>query len=399
MTIEAADVRLVEKSEPETGVVPRRILNVVRFPIGGIRSYLRYTYPLLDPRAYEATVVTVDDPEAHLLPAGMAPIRVRLRLVPEKQAILRLAVETSRELRDARYDLVHSQGTSAALLSWPAVMRRRLPHVVTLHETFRSEQFAGAGGALKRRLIGKVFDSADALITVSSDAKSNLLEHIPLAREAEQKLHVIRNGVAVELVLAESQRRPDLRAKFNIADDVVVLGYVGRFMPEKGFDVLIRAVRRLHDSGLRKFIVVAMNDGAYVREYKDEIKGLGIECSFVFTGFHSSAAGTLADLDAVIMPSRREACPMLAMEAMVLGCPLIASDCIGLRQLTSGSPALTSVAGDPASLADAIQLFLSSRERAKQQARSFMATAQTLFDSSQTAASLQSVFEKVLARG
>jgi glycosyltransferase involved in cell wall biosynthesis len=385
----------------ELGVsVPLRILNVVRFPIGGIRNYLRYTYSRLDVESYATTIVTVNRPEADLLLAGLAPLDVEVKTVPETRAFLGLALAVDRLLRTGDFGLVHSQGSTAAVVSALSARRHGLPHVVTLHETFRAEQFSGVLGEAKRRLLAWLFGQVDSLVTVSHDARENLLRHLPLDPKAARRVEVIRNGVAVDTLLREAaETQPGLRARWGIGPDVVLLGYVGRFMPEKGFDVLLEAVGRLRRQvdQLPRFLVVAVNDGAFVREYRQAISEAGLDPWFLFPGFQSSAAGTIVELDAVVMPSRREACPLLAMEAMVLGRPLIASDCIGLRELTAGAPALTSTAGDPASLATSIVQFLRDGQRARDSALAYVETAREAFDSARSAESLAALFNKALA--
>jgi len=375
-----------------------RILNTVRFPIGGIRSYLRYTYSRFDPATYATTVVTVDRPEAKLLADGMKPLPVQLHLVDEKRAVLGLARAIGALASSRRFGLIHSQGSTAALLSAGWGRLYGLPHIITLHETFRPEQFAGALGAIKRQSLAFVLGSADRVITVSSDARDNLLAEVPLRAAAAQRVEVVRNGVAVDLLVSETDAtRPQLRRTFAIPDDTVLVGYVGRFMPEKGFDVLLDAARRLRAvPDLPPFRLAAVNDGAFVREYRKQAEDLGLQDVGLFTGFQPSAAGTLAELDAVIMPSRREACPLVAMEAMVLGCPLIASDCLGLRELTRGTPSLTSVAGDSQSLAGAIEQFIRHRDRFRADAAAFVSTARRSFDSSVAAGRLVDIFDTAL---
>jgi glycosyltransferase involved in cell wall biosynthesis len=380
--------------------VPVRILSVIRFPIGGIRSYLRYTYARLPPQDYSTTVVTVDVKEAGLLVSGMAPLEVDLRLVPERRAAVGLAREMTRALRTRRYGLVHSQGSTAAIASWLGAWWYGVPHVVTLHETFRDEQFAGSSGAVRRQLLQQVFRRVDAIVVVSNDARDNLLKHVTLSSTTLKRLHVIHNGVAVDVLLREAETtRPELRTRLKIRADTVLLGYVGRFMPEKGFDVLLDAVRilrdRQHPTG--SFLVVAVNDGAFVREYRRQIAALDLDAYFVFEGLRSSAAGTLVELDAAIMPSRREAFGLVAIEALVLGCPLLASDCIGLREQTAGTPALTSIAGDARALADSIETFLRNRQDVTEQTRRYVPVARARFDSAGGVDRLVEVFAGAFA--
>jgi glycosyltransferase involved in cell wall biosynthesis len=379
---------------------PTRILNVIRFPIGGIRSYLRYTYSRFDADKYGVTILTVDRPEAALLGPGMAPLSVDLITVSETNAFARLAIATNRLAATGRFDLVHSQGTTAALVTDLSARRHRLPHVVTLHETFRADQFRGTAGAIKLRLVARALRRADAVIAVSVDARDNLLAHLPLDEAAAKRVEVIRNGVASDILRREAPAtRLGLRGRADVRGEAALIGYIGRFMPEKGFDVLVDAVELLRREGdsLPPFLVVAVNDGAFLREYRQQIAARGLESSFLFAGFQASAAGVLTELDAVVVPSRREACPLVAMEALILGCPLIASDCIGLRELTLGTPAITSAAGNPGSLAAAIKALLLNRRVMMEAALAFTTTATVEFESGRTAAALAAVFDRVRA--
>ena len=182
-------------------IPPVNILNVVRYPIGGIRSYLRYTYSKLDANTYRTTVVTVDRAEAKLLGGGLAPMAVDVQTVPEKRAFASMSLLTNRLMRDGRVQVIHSQGTTAALVSDLSARRHRIPHLVTLHETFRPEQFAGPVGKLRRLLVGRALDRADNVIAVTRDALANLRAHIPLKPRTADRIQVIRNGVSVDLLL------------------------------------------------------------------------------------------------------------------------------------------------------------------------------------------------------
>lgn len=378
-----------------------RILNIVRFPIGGIRNYLAYTYSRLDPWHYASTVVTVDRQEAALLAAGMAPMRVDVTTVPEKRAPLHLARATRGLLSTGRYAVVHSQGSTAAVIGAAATFRRGLPHVVTLHETFDESRFAGWRGEAKRHLLARALNRAEAVIAVSEDARDNLLAHVPLRADAQRRLEVIPNGVSVDaLRRAARSSRAELRRRAGLPDDVTLLGYIGRFMPEKGFDVVVEAVRRLAAGrgAASRFSVIAVNDGAFIREYRQHVRELQLDPWFTFLGLQPSAASTLVEVDAVMVPSRREACPLVAMEAMVLGCPLIASDCLGLREVTRRTPAIRTVAGDPGSLAEAIATFLATRSQVRASALAFVDTAIGRFDSRVTAARLSETFSRAMQR-
>ena len=88
--------------------MPINVLNVVRHPIGGIRNYLRYTYSQFDPTVYRTTILTVDRPEAKLLPEGMAPLPVELVTVPPAKAFYGLWSALRRLRRSASFDIVQA---------------------------------------------------------------------------------------------------------------------------------------------------------------------------------------------------------------------------------------------------------------------------------------------------
>lgn len=374
-----------------------RILNVIRHPVGGIRSYLRYTYAALPPDEWTTTVLTIDVEEAHLMAAGLGE-GSRLEFVTDRDATLRLGLAAMQALQSGDYGLVHSQGATAGIVAAPAARMLGVPHVVTLHETFRPEQFTGLRGALTRRALHLMIDLADAIVVLGDDARGNLLEHVPLDEAGQRKLHIVRNGVPVRWLEEEGARhRPGLRDRLAVPPDVALLGFVGRFMPEKGFDLLVQAAHLLQGRGaaLPPFRIVAVNDGAYMREYRETITALGLAPLFSFIELQPSAAGTLLELDAVVMPSRREACGLVAMEALVLGCPLIASNCLGLREVTAGTPAIEAKTDDAGSLAQAIERVLAHRQDVARQAAAFIDQAREVFDASNTARQMADLFRRV----
>jgi len=377
-----------------------RVLTVIRFPIGGIRSYLRYTYRWLAPECYEVTLLTVSHPEAKLLSGDLAPMRVCVVEADASRPILSLLRHARSLVREDRFDLIHSQGFTAGVLMAFANPLDRVPHVLTLHETLRDEQFRGPFGPLKRRFLALALSRIDRVITVGEDANRNLLSHLPIPERAKRRIAIIRSGVDVDRLLqAAAEPRIALRERFEIDDRTACLGFFGRFMPEKGFEVLVDAVGRLEGSPASRvpFKVIAFNDGAFVREYRERIQRLGIGDRFLFAGLQPSVAAWMPDFDAAIMPSLREALPLAAMEAMAMGCPLVATDCVGLREVTRDTPAIVARAGDAASLAEAIERLLEDLPSVKAGAAEFAALARKRFDSRASAAALETVFADVRA--
>ena len=100
-------------------------------------------------------------------------------------------------------------------------------------------------------------------------------------------------------------------------------------------------------------------------------------------------------IDVVAMPSRWEACGLLAMEALAAGRPIVASNCVGLREVLKDSPARLVPVGDPEKLAMALaEELVAPRD---EQFIAFANQACERFNVSNSAAKLAELYEMLAA--
>lgn len=107
-------------------------------------------------------------------------------------------------------------------------------------------------------------------------------------------------------------------------------------------------------------------------------------------------ASAIRGVDAVVMPSKWEACPLLPMEVMVSGRPLIATDCIGMNEVVADSPTLVFSVGSVDGLLEQLERFESAQPEIEAKFDKYRKTAAERFDVSITASKLKQVFERVL---
>ncbi|MBZ5538266.1 MAG: glycosyltransferase family 4 protein [Acidobacteriia bacterium] len=377
-----------------------KILTVIRHPVGGIRTYLKYTYGHLDEQKYEFTILTVGGDEGRLILKDLEKFGVNLIEVEARRPLVGMIWRMFLMMRGRRHwDLIHSQGYTAAAVVVLAGVFSRICHVVTPHEVLRQDQFDGLLGPIKRKILGFLLSRADVIQSVSHDAQQNLVEYLPVLRKHPSKLTVIMNGISVEeFDQGPSEGDSTFRKGNGFGDEVVLFGFFGRFMPAKGFTVLIDAVEEISkNNGIKRdFKVVAVNDGAFIREYKAIIAQKGLSNYFLFSGFIPNVAPVMKEMDAVVMPSLWEAFGLLAVEGMIAGVPVIASNCIGLREAVKDTPAIIVESGDSHSIAEGMRRFVSDEIRYKDEARQFIPVAKSRFDSKVTAAKLDVLFDEVI---
>jgi len=278
---------------------------------------------------------------------------------------------------------------------------QKVSHIITLHDTRQEKDFKGKFGRLKKHLAGYLSSRADAIIAVSQDCAQNHLDFFPLWKRARCNVKVIYNGVDVERLTtaAKSFDQNTLRTQFGWSGEIRILGYFGRLMPEKGFLVLLDALRELARRGHADHIrLIATKDpygyrGEYMREVeRDEVLSRMVR----FIDPVPDIAAVLPQIDVLVMPSLREACPLLPMEAIVLGVPVVGSDAIGLREVLKDTPSLAPQAENVAMLASSI-LEAATMHR-KELAKCYTSDAYTRFNNLHLAEKLVQVYSN-MARG
>jgi len=400
----------------------RRVLSVVRWPLGGIRTYLLYNYPILAEAGYRFTLVgPADDSFRGLCREVQSWENVEFVEAPLSGRGCKLRSTVRRLLRERPFDLIHSQGLTAGVEAVLANLSCGVPHVITSHDVIRPGQFAGLRGWLKRRVLGRILGRAHALVAVSQDACQNHLQYLPALRHGSCRVLTIPNGVdtarfsvSVGHVSNVSVRQlsklpgtletcptrtletcPTLRERLGVPDDVCLLGFLGRFMEQKGFLVLVDALERLVAAEQPpRFRLLAVGSGDYVREYRAEIASRpGVAGCITFVDHTPDITPILREIDLLVMPSLWEACGLLAIEAMCAGIPVLGSDCIGLREVLFGGPSAMVPAGDAAALAQGIRQAIEAPW--KEKAAEYAPLACRRFDVRQGAGELLALFDQL----
>jgi glycosyltransferase involved in cell wall biosynthesis len=373
---------------------PRRILIVVRHPVGGIRTHLKYFYPLIHREfaGLELSLVVPRTDQAETLERDLSALPVTYVYLEPYSTPAALASSVNRELARGAFDMVHTHGFTAAAVTAPVARFRRVPHLTTLHEPLRRAQFAGFYGSVRRLALQAVLGVVDRIQAVSEDLKENLSTQ--LGDRIAKRVRVVPNGILTRPILEAVPR--DLRAELGLAPGTLLIGFFGRFMEPKGFGYLIEAVRRLRaESAWRgtSCHVVTFGAGGYIREEQAVIEQAGLGSSFSFMPFVAEVGSALKAVDVVAIPSLWEASSLLAMEALVAGVPVVGTSCKGLSEVLAGTPATIVPVADSAALAEALAREGQSSSRGA--ARAFIPSAVARFDVAPRAAEIVTIMREM----
>ncbi len=382
----------------------RRVLAVVRHPLGGVRTHILYTYPHLIRAGYRFTFVLPADEQSKAFRDDIASWEgVETVEVPPRSRWKRtcnFVPAVRRLLRQRRFALIHTHGLGAAAQVVLANVGFGLPHVATSQDVFDHVPVSPIAGRAKMHLLGQVLRRLDVLIAVSEDTREDHLRHLPSLRKGPCRLVTIHNGIDIDTFLRRNgEPAANLRGRLGLGNDVFLMGFLGRFMEQKGFLVLVDALAGLvAQPQPRPFHLVAVGSGDFLERYraivasKPEIRG-----RVSFLPHVPSAAPILRELDLLVMPSLWEAHPLLPMEAMLLGVPVVGTDCLGLREVLRSSPSSMVPKGNAHALSEALREAITTPSR--DQAEEYRTTAMQRFDSAATAEALRAVFTEAVRIG
>lgn len=226
----------------------------------------------------------------------------------------------------------------------------------------------------------------DRLVAVSSGLATDLQRQLLIPA---RKIVVIPNGI--DLALAERRAAEPLSYPwFEPGQPPVVLG-VGRLVPQKNFDGLIRAFATARSARPMRLIVIGA--GPERTRLERLARERGIEADVELTGYIENPLPYYARAALFVLPSRWEGMSNALLEAMAVGCPVLATRCSGSVELlgeTLGDRILD--VGDEPGLARRIEgLLQGPREGARSRERA------CAFDLTRTLRAYVDLFEQELS--
>lgn len=189
--------------------------------------------------------------------------------------------------------------------------------------------FRGGTGFIFRGFL-KAFASRATMAIANSQAAQTAL--VRVGGFDEKSVTVVSNFINLDQLDRTLYDRNEARRKLGIADEHIVVGFVGRLDPCKGVDLLIEAAATLCQNDERyRFVIVG--DGAQRNELQDQATRLGLNEKIIFTGLCKNTAEVMIAFDMAVAPSRREAFGIAAVELMKMRIPVIASAIGGLVEI------------------------------------------------------------------
>lgn len=343
------------------GGVPRRLLVVVN----EIPFFVSHRLPIAEAALAAGYAVHVAVPRASGDAARLEALGLRVHDIPLDRrgmnavAEARLLARLTALTRALRPDVMHLVTVKPVLYGSLAARLVGVPRVVAavsglgyLHlargwraRAVRALSSALYRGAFAQRGLRVVFQNADDR---AAFVDAGLL--------APSRAVLLPGGSGVDLARFAPRPEPD-------GAPVVMLP--ARLLWDKGVGEFVQAARLLRARGVRaRFVLVGDTDANRAAVPRAQLEAWASEGIVEWWGRSEDMPGTLAAAHLVVLPSYREGCPKVLLEAAACGRAMVTTDVPGCRDVvSSGDEGLLVPARDAGALADAVAALLADPAR------------------------------------
>ena len=324
-----------------------RIIN--RFNIGGPTYNAAYLSAYLPPE-YETMLLagSLDEGEEsseHVLDElGLKPVFIK-EMKREISPIDDIAAyrKIKEIIKEFKPDIVHTHASKAGTLGRLAAASCGVKVIV---HTFHGHVFHSYFGKVKTEFYKNIerylAKKSSKIIAISNRQKEELtIEHKICNPD---KVVVVPLGFDLDRFQQNQQeKRAVFRNYYNLADDEIAIGIIGRLVPVKGHALFLESLKNVLDSTNKKVRAFIIGDGDDRAIVEAKATALGI----MFTNEHSPAAkapltftswikdidGALAGLDIVALTSLNEGTPVSLIEAQAANKPIVTTNVGGIRNV------------------------------------------------------------------
>lgn len=135
--------------------------------------------------------------------------------------------------------------------------------------------------------------------------------------------HIMNNAIDSKQYVFNPSKRRKIRSYYDIQEQEIVIGHVGRFSPPKNHEFLIQVFKNFSEKKKSRLLLVG--DGNLRREMEQKVEKLGLKENVIFTGVRSDVADVMQAMDVFVFPSLYEGLPVTMVEAQAAGLPCVIS--------------------------------------------------------------------------
>lgn len=321
-----------------------RIIN--RFNLGGPTYNAAYLTKYL-PEEYETLLIGGDKEESedssqHILEdLGIKPI-----IIPEMRRAIRFGNDYAaykkikQIIEDFKPDIVHTHASKAGTLGRMAAFSCNVPAVIhTFHGHVFHSYFSKTKTTIFKRIEKKLAEKSSAIVAISDIQKEELGNIHKIT--TPDKIEVIPLGFDLQRFQTDLDKKRELfRNEYQISDDEIAVGIIGRLVPIKNHKLFLKALKKVLKKTNKKVRAFIIGDGESKENIIALAQELNIEYSqsniafkktpLTFTSWIKNIDLVNAGMDIIALSSLNEGTPVSLIEAQASNNPVISTNVGGI---------------------------------------------------------------------
>ncbi len=351
--------------------MPRVIRIFNRLILGGPAFNVTYLTKFLEPD-FE-TKLLIGTKDAHEQDAdfltkqyGITPVEIPDMKRAINWADDRAAYQQIKQIiQEYKPHIVHTHAAKPGAIGRLAASACKVP--VILH-TFHGHVFHSYFGKMKTNFFIQaeryLARKTDRIIAISEQQKEELTTQFNIC--SPDKMVVVPLGLDLEKFYTDQEsKRTKFRHQFDIKDDEIAIGIIGRIVPIKNHALFIDAVKSLLEQTQQKIRIIIVGDGDQRDALFNQLNAYHIPYNYfpqnkhpqtvTFTSWLTDMDDVFAGIDIVALTSLNEGTPVSLIEAQAANKPIVTTDVGGVRDVVlENETAFITPSGDAASFADAL---------------------------------------------
>ncbi len=330
--------------------MPRVLRIANRFNLGGptynVGYLTRHLAPEFDTLLIGGQHDETEEGSHHILEdMGITPVIIPEMMREISPGIDYKAYRKVREIiADFRPDIVHTHASKAGAIGRQAAISMNVPVIVhTFHGHYFHSYFNPYKTAFYKVIERRLAKRSDAIIAISDTQKHDLGTVHGIC--PPEKITVVPLGFDLTRFRTDrASKRARFRAEFELNDDDVAIGIIGRLVPIKNHGLFLRAVMKAVTKADARVVPFVVGDGELHDEVLGTARQLGMHVlegtarshernTLYFTSWRKDIDVVMAGLDVNVLTSFNEGTPVSLIEAQASGTPVVSTDVGGVRDV------------------------------------------------------------------
>jgi glycosyltransferase involved in cell wall biosynthesis len=251
--------------------------------------------------------------------------------------------ELRKLIKSFKPDIVHTHAAKPGALGRLAAASLNVP--VILH-TFHGHIFHSYFSSVKTKFFINteryLAKKSDAIIAISEQQKKELAVDFKIA--PSDKFRVVPLGFDLDrFQINQEEKRKKFRTEFNVQEDEIAIGIIGRLVPVKNHYLFLKAIKHVFDNSPKKIKAFIVGDGETRKDLENVALEVGISFStensaehihpLVFTSWRSDVDVINAGLDIICLTSFNEGTPVSLIEAQAANKPIVSTRVGGIADI------------------------------------------------------------------